>query len=576
MIIIVEGGIHMKKSMKKIVRMLLATMILAVCLISGSPSEAMSGEWKKDRKGWYYSYSDGTYAKSCWKKLGGKWYHFDAKGYMQTGWVKDGGKWYYCKPSSGSMQTGWKKIGKHTYFFKADGSMASNEYCQGYWLNKDGSWTVKAKGSWKKKGGKWWYGDTSGWYAKSRWLKIDNKEYYFFSDGYMASNWWIDGYYLKAGGAYVKGMKKPDWPGIYLDFLNSGDYVSKVRQPVEQADDLSVCLFDIDHNGIPELLFTSFASDASKETYMNYIYTCASGKVEYVGMNTNGAWMYQKNAKNPKGILMTMKTVYPNKNDYNNYYNEYYSYTMEGKTITAKKLSDHNNSGNQSLADFSVDAMKKQLPAYQGIMDEEDPVLLMDDLNSFLFINTFFVSEYDYRSDEPYPINLIPMFDVYPVDPTLYSDHLVYQGKMKEKTDPRNRFGTYYSQLNGAKTEWILRNVFNCSDQTAEELRQIDDGSERSAYYQNGSYYIAYGEVCSGGRVTITGIQKINSLYKISFEKERTTYTGESYGLEKQYAVLERKSTGKTDYWSMYILDTSDISDATVKSIQKKESEKLP
>ncbi len=96
MIIIVEGGIHMKKSMKKIVRMLLATMILAVCLISGSPSEAMSGEWKKDRKGWYYSYSDGTYAKSCWKKLGGKWYHFDEKGYMQTGWVKDGGKWYYC------------------------------------------------------------------------------------------------------------------------------------------------------------------------------------------------------------------------------------------------------------------------------------------------------------------------------------------------------------------------------------------------------------------------------------------------------------------------------------------------
>ena len=76
--------------------------------------------------------------------------------------------------------------------------------------------------------------------------------------------------------------------------------------------------------------------------------------------------------------------------------------------------------------------------------------------------------------------------------------------------------------------------------------------------------------------MTITGIQKINGLYKISFEKERTSYTGETYSREKQYAVLERKSTGNTDYWSMYILDTSDISDATVKSIQKKESEKLP
>ena len=78
-----------------------------------------TGTWKKDSKGWWYRYSDGTYPKNCWAKIKGKWYHFDAAGYWQTGWKKIGGKWYFF--SNGAMVTGTKTISGKTYHFDEEG-----------------------------------------------------------------------------------------------------------------------------------------------------------------------------------------------------------------------------------------------------------------------------------------------------------------------------------------------------------------------------------------------------------------------------------------------------------------------
>ena len=65
--------------------------------------------WVKNVKGWWYQFSDGSWATG-WKKLtkDGKtgWYFFNTNGYMQTGWVKVNGYWYYLD-ASGLMLTGW-------------------------------------------------------------------------------------------------------------------------------------------------------------------------------------------------------------------------------------------------------------------------------------------------------------------------------------------------------------------------------------------------------------------------------------------------------------------------------------
>ena len=102
---------------------------------------------------------------SGWQSIGGKWYYFESSGAMKTGWVLSGGKWYYLKKN---------------------GVMATNEYCEGYWLNNDGTWTYKYRASWRGNASAgWWYGDDSGWYAKNGTYKIDGIDYSFNSAGYL-------------------------------------------------------------------------------------------------------------------------------------------------------------------------------------------------------------------------------------------------------------------------------------------------------------------------------------------------------------------------------------------------------
>ena len=82
------------------------------------------------------------------------------------------------------MVTGWYKDGSIWYYLKSSGAMAASEWCGGYWLNANGSWTYKPVGSWKKNGYGWWFGDTSGWYAKNSTIKIDDVWYKFNAAGY--------------------------------------------------------------------------------------------------------------------------------------------------------------------------------------------------------------------------------------------------------------------------------------------------------------------------------------------------------------------------------------------------------
>ena len=160
-------------------------------------------EWLRIGKGWYYFNADGV-MQTGWQQIGKKWYYFDAAGAMKTGWQQIDKKWYYFDASgamkkgwieiskvwyylngSGAMVTGWKTIGGTTYFFKANGAMAANEWVKGYKLDSNGAWTYKYQATWHQLKGKWWYGDSNGWYAKSETLKIDGKKYTFDARGYM-------------------------------------------------------------------------------------------------------------------------------------------------------------------------------------------------------------------------------------------------------------------------------------------------------------------------------------------------------------------------------------------------------
>ena len=135
----------MKKGNKLLITLLTAGMLAGSVAGSAFAEEAKSGEWRHSKKGWWYSYTDGSYAQDQWLKLGDKWYLFDAAGYMVTGWKKLGGKWYYLN-SSGAMATGWKKVGN-----------------------------------------KWYYLDTKTGAMVTGWLEQVDKLYYLMDDGAMAT-----------------------------------------------------------------------------------------------------------------------------------------------------------------------------------------------------------------------------------------------------------------------------------------------------------------------------------------------------------------------------------------------------
>ena len=135
-------------------------------------------KWKHNSKGWWMEYPDGTYPKSEWIQVKGKW-----------------------------------------YYFAEDGYMAVNEWRDGRWLGKNGAWTYEGTGTWKSNKYGRWYEDSLGWYPVSRWQKIDGKWYYFNKNGYVVTGWQqLSGkwYFFNKDGSMKTGWKKSGGKWYYL------------------------------------------------------------------------------------------------------------------------------------------------------------------------------------------------------------------------------------------------------------------------------------------------------------------------------------------------------------------------
>jgi GH25 family lysozyme M1 (1,4-beta-N-acetylmuramidase) len=107
--------------------------------------DTTAGEWILQDGKWWYKHTDGTYTKSGWEKIDGKWYLFDSEGYMEYDWKQDSNNWYYLGyPNDGAMKTGWiydKNLG-HWYYFNDSGIMQTgwiNDAGKDYCLYSDGS-----------------------------------------------------------------------------------------------------------------------------------------------------------------------------------------------------------------------------------------------------------------------------------------------------------------------------------------------------------------------------------------------------------------------------------------------------
>lgn len=107
--------------MKKTLKSVLRTVILACTMVTIVSFTAFAGEWKQDNVGWWYQYDDGGYPADTWKKINSQWYYFDNTGYMVAN------RW----------------IGN--YYLGADGAMLTDTITpDGYKVGADGAWIPDA------------------------------------------------------------------------------------------------------------------------------------------------------------------------------------------------------------------------------------------------------------------------------------------------------------------------------------------------------------------------------------------------------------------------------------------------
>lgn len=175
-------------------------------------SFVQNDEWRwSSTGGWWYSHSDGSYAKNGWEKIDGKWYYFNSRGYMQTGWIKVRNTWYYLQPNGAMAEDTW--IGD--YYVNERG-----EYIPGIkkpkWINQNGRYWYRhsdgsyTKNGWEKIDGKWYHFDANGW-MQTGWLTLNGKKYYLKKDGSRIESTWFRGYYFGKNGQIDKSKTLGEW-----------------------------------------------------------------------------------------------------------------------------------------------------------------------------------------------------------------------------------------------------------------------------------------------------------------------------------------------------------------------------
>lgn len=105
---------------------------------------------------------------------------------------------------------------------------------------------IGVSAEWKSDYKGWWYREGNSW--ATGWRLIESKWYYFYSDGYMAVNTKIDGYYLNLNGTWMSSESIVEKAQAYLNEM-SEEYKRKKYKNCTDKDILNILMSDLYYFG---------------------------------------------------------------------------------------------------------------------------------------------------------------------------------------------------------------------------------------------------------------------------------------------------------------------------------------
>lgn len=140
------------------------------------------------------------------------------------------------------------------------------------------------------------------------------------------------------------------------------------------------------------------------------------------------------------------------------------------------------------------------------------------------------------------------LYDLYPGE----DNNAVWNAVSFDNTyyDPQHRYEWSFC-YDAEKIDWILSNIFNCSAESIQKMRQQGDSPSSYYYYQDGKYYKVYGAKDGAFEVRINDSYQENEKVYVNFSVYSDPNFVNDY-IGDYSAVVELKKISGNYYWSIY------------------------
>ena len=338
------------------------------------------------------------------------------------------------------------------------------------------------------------------------------------------------------------------WIRAYQDFLVNKKYLD-MGQDYGSETEIIGKLFDMDHDGVPELILDNGYDGRALRS--GYIYTYDNG-VNFLDYGPSEAYVDYE-----KGYEGSLYGLYEEVA----YESFLWEYHKEGSAISSELVEHYTDVTNDSPIYNSYRYVDKselwilihELSFYDALEKEKmtNPTGDVADLHDLLGGLGWYGGYYDDRSINADSINIMFFTHVmwnlekYPGD-VIERNYYDYS---KTEKDPKDKFNYGYIRYNGEAIDWVFKNIYNVGDSVFDDLHKKD---KDSVYYYNQKYYSGIGGVGGGYSAYLDEIENLGGVYQLKYHQITIPDGPPKEYYDIKYALVAYKKIDGVHYWSLY------------------------